>query len=168
MNKFSSLLGAFLLLILVGSAVSSCSWRARDFSIMSTKQVDITTKYVKKEIVEGSSMVPVILFPFGKPTYTEAVEDALTKSGGDFLTDVVVEGRSIGIIFLGAIGYRVRGDYWVKASGSDLEDANLSDLYELRETENGLAMVNVEDDSLVKLVVTEDNFEDLVEVKREY
>ena len=132
---------------------------------MSTKQVDISTKYVKKELAEGSSMVPVILFPFGKPTYTEAVEDALTKSGGDFLTDVVVEGRSIGFIFLGAMGYRVRGSYWVKASASDLEGANLSDLYELRETVNGLAMVNVGDDSMVELVVTDENFDELVDVR---
>ena len=169
MRKFGMFAAMTMLVLFAGMSLNSCSYYQRviDFSIMSTKEIDIEGKYIRKDIVRGESKVPIFLgFGFGMPKIHEACANALDVSGGDYLTNVVVEYGSNGLIpIFWKQGYEVYGHYWVKASASDLESGDLSDVFELRATPEGLAMVNVEDASQVELVITNENLEDLVEVR---
>ncbi len=169
MRKFGMFAALTMLVLFAGMSLNSCAYyqRMRDFSIMSTKDVDIESKYIRKDIARGESKVPVFLgFGFGAPKIQEACANALDVSGGDYLTNVVVEYGWNGLLpIFWKVGYEVYGHYWVKASSSDLESGDLSNVFELRQTPEGLAMVNVADDSLVELVVTNENMEDLVEVR---
>ncbi len=154
----------------LSTVLSGCwTYRTSDWHMMTTKDLDFeNTKYIRKDIVEGEDRTLSWPIQWGRALYTTACENALLKSNGQFLTNVSITEHYDNYVLFALDRVTVRGHVWVEASASDLEGGKLSEVYELRQTVEGLALVNVQDFSDIEFVVTEDNFEDLVEVKREY
>gem|GEM_PF-2028592 len=89
--------------------MSGCATRILDFTVISTKNVDIPgTRGVK---VEGEDMKSiVIIFPTGQPSIKEAVDRALEKGDGDVLLDGVIYMKQWYIPYIyGEMGYVVDG-----------------------------------------------------------
>ena len=74
------------LLVLTALIFSSCSQRVLDFTLISSKNVDLTNgaSFVKgKSRVEGTDMVHIILFiPTGQVNIKEAVDRAIESTPG--------------------------------------------------------------------------------------
>ena len=85
-----------ILYIMASLFIFGCSQRLGDFSIMSTKNVDIGANYVKVEKnVQGKDMKPIyVVFPTGYPSIESAIDDALKKVNDSvIMTDVVLTYR---------------------------------------------------------------------------
>lgn len=95
-----------------------CSQRLGDFTVMSTKNVDINANYVKVERnIKGKDMKPIIIvFQTGIPNIEEAIDDALNKVvDGAVMTDVSLKYRWFYIPYIyGEMTYEVVGDVWKK------------------------------------------------------
>lgn len=92
--KTKKLLSGLLLIISI-SIFTSCSYRVVDFTIISTKNIDLTragTFQRGKTRNEGKDVAHIILyFPLGRPSMKEAIDKALEKtSGAVALVDGVV------------------------------------------------------------------------------
>ena len=96
-----------------------CSQRLGDFTIASTRNVDIGANYVRVERnVEGRSMRPIIIvIPLGYPNLEEAIDDAMGKVDGELMTNVVINYKWFYIPYIyGQYVYSVQGDVWKKQS----------------------------------------------------
>ncbi len=122
-----------------------CSTRMGDFTILSSKNVDIGGKYKKLERHSESDIAPYILFfPIGEPNLEKAVDECIENGQGDLLTNAVVESSYWWAILYGEQIISVSGDVWEKATMSDLRN-NSTELYELVSDEKGLKLICVED-----------------------
>lgn len=106
-------------LILIALMFVGCSQRLGDFTIASTRNVDIGANYVRVErSVEGRSMRPIIIvIPLGYPNLEEAIDDALGRVDGELMTNVVINYNWFYIPYIyGQYVYTVKGDVWKKQS----------------------------------------------------
>jgi len=69
--------------------LSGCSVRVVDFTVISTKNVNLST-FEKGKRVTGEDCVVVILIPFGIPNMKEAIDQAIEKAGPEY--DALVDG----------------------------------------------------------------------------
>jgi hypothetical protein len=95
---------------------TGCSTRVADFTVVSTKNVELSRIDVKKAAVvhnvTGVSREYIItFFPTGTPSIQKAVDDALHRGGGDVMTSANVDqgGWYIPLIF-GVSYVKVTGD----------------------------------------------------------
>ncbi len=105
------ILGALFLIL----AVSGCSIKFGDFSLLSTKQVEIngTKKYRKgnKKVVGKDIAHIIILFPTKLPlSYSDAVSNALDEYCAEYLTEVKITQKFWFIPY-------IYGRTWVEAEG---------------------------------------------------
>lgn len=129
MKRFFSIL---FLSICVGFTFSSCNVRIGDFTAISTKNVDIGSKYVKTGTFEAEDAAWIILvIPTGVPNLKTAVDKCLEAGGGEFATNVVLTNISLPLILATKTGYGIKADVWKRASTSDLSDPN-QEIFEMR------------------------------------
>jgi hypothetical protein len=98
-----------LAVALTALALSGCVQRIMDFTVISTKNVDIPG--TRGEKVTGEDMKSiVIIIPTGTPNVKAAVDDALNKGGGDVLVDGVISFKNWYIPYIyGQMGFIVEG-----------------------------------------------------------
>lgn len=97
--------------------LSSCSYRVGDFTVASTRNVEIGEEYTRvAKSVEGIDRSHVILFfPLGMPNLEDAIDNALANADGDLMTNVSMHyiWWYIPLIY-GQYLYKVKGDVWQK------------------------------------------------------
>ena len=126
MNKY--------IIIILAIFITSCTARLGDFSVLSTRNVDIGGNYILVDRnVEGVEKIPIIIFfPLGYPNVENAIDEALKSAGGDLMTDAVLTYEWFYIPYLyGEQKYIITGDVWKKVSKDDsakldkaLDDSN--------------------------------------------
>lgn len=127
-----TIVGAFVLGLL------GCSQRIGDFTLISTKNVDIGKKFKKVGRKTGEDSVGEFLFiPFGAPDMKAAVDNAIESADGDLLTNAVVDFKYFSVILFGSRTIEVTGDVWKLASAGDR-----GELYELRRGDDGWELVS--------------------------
>jgi len=125
--------------------LAGCSTRIGDFTLISTKNVDIGGKFKKVDRYSAEDSKAMILsIPLGIPSLKTAVDRCIEKGKGYFLTDAVLESSFWWVILYGEQKYTVTGDVWTKADVSDLVNPNL-DLYELQAGPTGYQLVSMND-----------------------
>jgi hypothetical protein len=103
-------------MVLVG--MEGCSQRIGDFTVISTKNVDLGTNYVKiKSNGEGKDLKHwIIIFPIGVPNIKSAIDDSLNQNDGDVIMNAVIESGFWYIPYIyGQSWYAVKGDIYKKA-----------------------------------------------------
>jgi hypothetical protein len=93
------------------SSLSGCAQRLADFTVISTKNVDLSqgANFTRGERIEGEDMVPIVLVPLGVPNAKEAVDDAIEKVPGCIgLLDGVLESEYFSFL-IGYVKYKVEG-----------------------------------------------------------
>lgn len=88
--------------------LGGCSTRIADLTVASSKNMDLNRgNFVRGKRVEGSSIVPVIIVPFGTANLKEAIDNAIER-------EPCAVGLSNAVIYRSnytfAFGYRVIGD----------------------------------------------------------
>ena len=96
-------------LILV-AAISGCTTRVTDFTVISTKNQQATTGFVMGQRASGEDCVPVIFVPIGTPNLKAAIDHTIENAGAGFdaLVDGVVLYHNNSFVF-GSICYEVQG-----------------------------------------------------------
>ncbi|WBM74581.1 hypothetical protein [Saprospira grandis] len=102
------------LLMLIVFSLGSCQQRMVDFTIISTKNVDLSNaaNFKKgKERVKGQDIAHIILvIPTGFPNLKEAIDRAIEVTPGAVaLTDGVIYSKSFYFFLYGQNGYIVEG-----------------------------------------------------------
>jgi hypothetical protein len=138
-----------IIAIMMASFVG-CSQRIGDFTLISTKNVDIGGKYKQIEgRFSGDDSRGVFLgIPLGTPNLKTAVDNCIQSGKGDLITNAVLDGSYWSVIIWGEQKYTVTGDVWVKASMSDLLNPS-EDLYELQASAQGYELVSLSGPSRV-------------------
>ncbi|GEA02564.1 hypothetical protein KUL17_14610 [Alteromonas sp. KUL17] len=115
---------AFFSLVILSALFSSgCAQRVADFTLASTKNIDINKgDFVKGPRVKGEDSKPVIIFPLGIPNVKEAADKAIESDKCAVgLTDVTAD--SVVFSFLiGYIAYEVEGDLVIDKNISGCEN----------------------------------------------
>ena len=97
-----------------------CTQRLGDFTVMSTRNVDLNANYVKVENnVRGQDKKSIIIFiPTGTPNIESAIDQALKSvDGGAVMTDVSLTYKWFYIPYIyGEYIYEVEGDVWKKSN----------------------------------------------------
>lgn len=136
---------SFIVLALCIVVLAGCSTRIGDFTLISTKNVEIGGKFKKVDRYTAEDSKAMILsIPLGIPSLKTAVDRCIEQGKGYFLTDAVLESSFWWVILFGEQKYTVIGDVWTKADMSDLVDPNI-ELYELRVGAAGYQLVSVND-----------------------
>ena len=89
-----------------------CANRLTDFTIISTKNVNLEKKFAKGERVLGEDKTFFLLgIPLGRfPTVKGAIDDAIQrKTGATALADGVVSSGGWTVLFVSQMGYTVEG-----------------------------------------------------------
>jgi hypothetical protein len=110
----------FVLISALVITLSGCVQRMGDFTVISTRNYDPSAKYeLSERRVTGEDMRSIIVvIPTGIPNMEDAIEDALNKGGGDYMTDAALHNRSWYIPYIyGRMGFRITGDVWRKIEG---------------------------------------------------
>lgn len=127
MSKNQKSLVCFIFIVALAFSITSCTYRLGDFTILSTKNYDSNMKFKNTGRFEGKDTVFVLFgIPFGQPNIENAVDEAIEKGRGTYLTNAVLESK-MGIF---SMGYVVTGDVYAEATESDLSDPNV-ELFEL-------------------------------------
>jgi hypothetical protein len=134
--------------------ISGCSTRLGDFTILSTKNVELGAKYTKVGSGEADDMVTVVFVPFGQPNIENAIDALLKKLDGDLVTNAVVTYDYYAFL-IGTMGYGVTGDVWKRTDLGNLHDN--SDVYSLQNEGEDFFLVN-DNDSLDKHKVENNMF----------
>ncbi|WPC75519.1 hypothetical protein [Vibrio porteresiae] len=105
--KKTMLLGAVLSSLLL----TGCAQRVVDFTLASTKNVDLNNgKFIKGQRVQGTDTRPIILVPIGRPEIKEATDEAIEKDHcAVALTNVTADFSSFSLLF-GYNRFTVEGD----------------------------------------------------------
>jgi len=93
------------------SGLTGCVQRLTDFTIISSKNIDLSrgAEFERGQRIEGTDTVPIILVPVGIPNAKAAMDDAIEKVPGCVgLLDGVVEQEFFSFLF-GYAKYRVKG-----------------------------------------------------------
>ncbi len=92
-----------------GLWTAGCTYDIAEFTVVSTKNVPISSG-LKTVRVKGESIKTIILgFPVGEPKVEEAVSDAL-KGNKVLLLNAKIYGITKYFAFAGSFGYEVVGD----------------------------------------------------------
>jgi len=127
MGNIKKSLVCIFFMVALAFSLTSCSYRLGDFTILSTKNYNAALKYKEVGRFDGEDKVFVLFgIPFGQPNIENAVDEAIEKGRGVYLTNAVLEVK--GGIF--SMGYVITGDVYAIASESDLSDSNV-ELFEL-------------------------------------
>ncbi len=103
-------------IILLGLLTSACTTRQGSFTILSTKNVEISRIDLKKvdftRNVEGRDGRFTLLFiPFGSaPNLEDTVNSCLEAGNGDFMTSAVLHNTSWSVILFGWESWTIKGD----------------------------------------------------------
>jgi hypothetical protein len=130
---------SFLALTLV-----SCTQRIGDFTLLSTKNVEIGGKYKKLDgRFKGEDIKGMLLvIPLGIPSFKTAVDNCIESARGDLITDAVLDQTFWTAIVWGEQGFTITGDVWVKASTSELIRPG-AELFELQAGAKGFQLVSL-------------------------
>ncbi|MDW3059224.1 hypothetical protein [Vibrio sp. 1978] len=107
-----------LSIAIAGSLLSTgCAQRVADFTLASTKNVDLNGgNFVKGPRVSGEDSKPVVIFPLGIPSVKEAADNAIEHDKCAVgLTDVTADSKVFSFLF-GFIAYEVEGDLIIDKS----------------------------------------------------
>lgn len=111
-------------------SLGGCSMRITDFTVISTKNVNIPAKQQASRVT-GNDCVIVFLIPFGIPNLKTAIDKAIESAGPgyDALIDGVAYIDNKSFLF-GQECYRVEGTpISTKSGGVSLNDANHGFVY---------------------------------------
>lgn len=137
MKKFSQ---AICAVILGSLALSSCSQRIGDFTMVTTKNYERQQQYKMVGRMEGKDMVGQILgIPLGSPDLKNAVDDAIHAGSGTYLANAVISTAWWTAIVYGEMGYKVVGDVYAPVDKSDLQNPAI-EKFELIDGSEGMAM----------------------------
>ena len=130
-------------IILIGA---SCVHRMGDFTILSTRNVEVGSKYERVATgVEGKDVAHIIFgLIFKYPNIEDAVDKALGKHTGDLMTNAVITYQAWNALFYGQMVYRVTGDIWIKAEGQNSADNNINNdsFFTAKEVDGELVLLN--------------------------
>lgn len=93
-----------------------CATRQGDFTLISTKNVEISRVDLKKidfhrNVKAGNGRLWFLFIPLGKtPDLKEACDRCLEKGNGDFMTSAVIYRKFWHAIIIGWEGWVVKGD----------------------------------------------------------
>jgi hypothetical protein len=137
-----------MVLAITAGSLAGCSQRIGDFTVISTKNVDIGGKYKKMEgRYKGEDGRGVFLgIPLGQPNLKTAVDNCIESGNGELITNAVIDASFWTAIVWGEQKYTVTGDVWTKASMSDLQNPGI-DLYELQGGQKGYTLMSTTDPS---------------------
>ena len=100
--------------------VIGCTQRLGDFTVMSTRNVDLNANYVKVEnnVIGQDKKSIIIIIPTGIPNIEAAIDQALKSvDGGALMTDVSLTYKWYWIPYIyGEYIYEVEGDVWKKTN----------------------------------------------------
>ncbi len=96
----------FTMLLLTG-----CARRITDFTVISTKNVNLNDKFTKGRRVVGENKIPIIFgIPIGTPNMKEAIDDAIEKDiEASALADGVIYSKAWSFFIYGEASYVVEG-----------------------------------------------------------
>ena len=118
MNKIllSTVIASVLLL-------GGCSQRVADFTLASTKNVDLNNgDFVKGKRVVGEDTKAIIIVPLGVPSVKEAADLAIEQDKCAVgLTDITADSEFFSFLF-GFIKYKVEGDLLIDKSKPGCEN----------------------------------------------
>ncbi len=125
---------------------AGCSQRIGDFTLISTKNVEIGGKYKKlPDRFKGEDKKDMVLaIPLGIPDLKTAVDNCIEAGGGELLSNAVLESSFWTVVVWGEQKYTVTGDVWVKGESSDLTNPQI-ELYELQRSPLGYELVSTTD-----------------------
>ena len=94
--------------------ISGCSLRLADFSVISTKnvnldKVDLDAMPQTKGVRGVDSNFMFLFIPFGFPHIENAIDEALEKGGGDVMIDTVLYSKGWSILLIGQNTLEVKG-----------------------------------------------------------
>jgi len=132
----------------VAASFVGCAQRIGDFTLISTKNVDIGGKYKKLDgRYTGEDAKGMLLFiPLGTPNLKTAVDNCIENGKGELITNAVLESSFWTAIVWSEQKFVVTGDVWTKAGTADLLNPQVK-IYELRSTSEGLNLVCLTDPS---------------------
>jgi hypothetical protein len=123
---------------------AGCTQRIGDFTLISTKNVDIGGKYKKIARHTGSDSRPDILtIPIGTPDLKQAVDNCIEAGKGELLTNAVVDFDFWTAILYGRRTYTVTGDVWGKPDIGDLLSDPDGGIFELHAGASGFELVSM-------------------------
>ena len=97
-----------------------CTQRLGDFTVLSTRNVDLNANYVKVEnnVIGQDKKSIIIIIPTGTPNIEAAIDQALKSvDGGAVMTDVSLTYKWFYIPYIyGEYIYEVEGDVWKKSN----------------------------------------------------
>ena len=96
---------------------TGCAQRVADFTLASTKNVDLNNgDFVKGKRVTGEDSKPIILVPIGIPSIKEAADQAIEQDTcAVALSDVTADSEFFSFFF-GYVKYKVEGDLVIDKS----------------------------------------------------
>lgn len=109
--------------------LSGCSMRMTDFTVISTKNVNIPFTQQAPRVV-GKDCVAVVLFPFGIPNLKSAIDHAIENAGPQY--DALIDGVAYFDNYSFLIGqecYRVEGTPVSTKSGATFNDGKHGTVY---------------------------------------
>lgn len=84
-------------MLLAGLLLSGCTERLADFTMISTKNVDLSKAQVNagegNRVTEDDCRPIILVFPVGRPDLKEAVDSALEEGRGNLMIDLVAYWR---------------------------------------------------------------------------
>jgi hypothetical protein len=89
--------------------LAGCTLRLVDFTVISTKNVQVTSKSKGKRVT-GEDCVPVVFVPIGMPNMEEAIDRAIESAGPQY--DALVDGvmyHTNQSFIVGKVCYKVEG-----------------------------------------------------------
>jgi hypothetical protein len=116
----------FISTVLVALLSTGCSQRIADFTLASTKNVDLNNgDFVKGKRVTGEDTKVIILFPIGIPSVKEAADVAIEKDKcAVALTDVTADSEFFSFL-VGYVKYKVEGNLVIDKSIAGCENPTL-------------------------------------------
>lgn len=135
--------------------LTACTTRIGDFTLMSTKNVEIGAKYVKTGSFEADDKAfVIIIIPTGFPNMKTCVDRLLEAGSGELATNVVLNSSWWWAVLIGQSGFDIKGDVWKRASLGDLRSGQ--DVFELQVQPDGRQLLtNVKNPSESYAVTTE-------------
>ena len=120
------------LIIFIALFIQACSYNLGELSIISTRDIDMNAQYVQIATnVQGIGTTHFIVFlptRFSPITIEEIVNDALLKTGGDFMTNCLISSFQFYIPYIyGQNKLIIEGDIWKKQS-SEFGGINLDEV----------------------------------------
>ncbi len=138
----------FCMAVIFISAFNGCSQRVGDFTLISTKNVEIGGKYkqIEGRFTGEDSRGEILLTPLGAPNLKTAVDKCIEAGKGELITNAVIDFSYWTAIVYGERKYTVTGDIWVRATIADLIN-NSGHLYVLNAGPSGYQLESISDPS---------------------